>query len=325
MLGNQRWSGLAWTQVISSNHSPVARDRLHGQVFRWAVSFAFGLLIAGACLALSPQARAAGTVNVLYAGSLVNLMERSVGPAFDKASGDHFRGFAGGSKLIANQIKGKLRQADVFISAVPKVNDSLMGAANGNWVSWYITFAQSPLVIGYNPSSHFTNDFKSKPWYEVLSEPGIKIGRTDPKLDPKGALTLTLMKRAEDFYKSPGLSQHVVGAPENPAQVLPEETLVGRLQSGQLDAGFFYSTETSDAKIPAIELPAALRAKAVYTMTVVRGAPDEAAAQRFVSFLLSSDGRRLLKKHGLAVQKPALTGPASAVPAHIETLLAKSK
>jgi len=33
--------------------------------------------------------------------------------------------------------------------------------------------------------------------------------------------------------------------------VLPEETLVGRLQSGQLDAGFFYSTETSDLKIPA--------------------------------------------------------------------------
>ncbi len=34
------------------------------------------------------------TVNVLYAGSLVNLMERSVGPAFEKATGQHFRGYA---------------------------------------------------------------------------------------------------------------------------------------------------------------------------------------------------------------------------------------
>ena len=47
-------------------------------------------------------ARAGTDVAVLYAGSLVNLMERSVGPAFDRASGDHFRGYAGGSKLLAD-------------------------------------------------------------------------------------------------------------------------------------------------------------------------------------------------------------------------------
>jgi molybdate/tungstate transport system substrate-binding protein len=37
------------------------------------------------------------TVNVLYAGSLVNLMERSAGPAFEQKSGDRFQGYAGGS------------------------------------------------------------------------------------------------------------------------------------------------------------------------------------------------------------------------------------
>jgi molybdate/tungstate transport system substrate-binding protein len=36
-------------------------------------------------------------LNVLYAGSLVNLMERSVGPSFEGENGDHFQGFAGGS------------------------------------------------------------------------------------------------------------------------------------------------------------------------------------------------------------------------------------
>ena len=82
------------------------------------------------------------------------------------------------------------------------------------------------------------------------------------------------MQRAETFYKIPGLSQRVLGAPENPAEVLPEETLVGRLQSGQLDAGFFYSTETADAKIPAIALPAGLAPKAVYTVAIVRDAPN---------------------------------------------------
>ena len=69
----------------------------------------------------APVALAAGPVNVLYAGSLVNLMEHGVGPAFDKATGNSFQGFAGGSGLLANQIKGKLRHGDVFVSASPKV------------------------------------------------------------------------------------------------------------------------------------------------------------------------------------------------------------
>jgi molybdate transport system substrate-binding protein len=275
------------------------------------------------CFATAPAAQAAGNVNVLYAGSLVNLMELSVGPAFDKASGNRFAGFAGGSKLLASQIKGKLRAGDVFISAVPKVNDSLTGPSNGGWVGWYIAFAQSPLVIGYYRQSRFAADFESKPWYQVLQEPGIRIGRTDAKLDPKGALTIALMDKAETFYKSPGLAQRVLGAPENPSQVLPEETLVGRLQSGQIDAGFFYSTETADAKIPAIPLPAQITPKAVYTVTVLNRAPNPDGAAAFVSFLLGPDGRALMKAHGMELRPLALSGPTADVPAPVAVLLAK--
>src|ERR1700729_4095214 len=101
----------------------------------------FGLLTVSALLLHAPTACAAGTVNVLYAGSLVNLMEHGIGPAFDKATGDTFQGFAGGSNLLANQIKGKLRGGDVFISANPNVNNDLMGSQNGDWVTWYVSFA----------------------------------------------------------------------------------------------------------------------------------------------------------------------------------------
>ena len=279
------------------------------------------LLAAGLALAPTHKALAAGKVSVLYAGSLVNLMEHGVGPAFDKASGDSFQGFAGGSSGLANQIKGKLRQGDVFVSASPKVNDSLMGDINGGWVSWYIAFAQSPLVIGYNPNSKFAPDLKSKPWFQVLQEPGIKIGRTDPRLDPKGALTVTLMQQAETHYDSRGLSEKIIGAPDNPAQVLPEETLVGRLQSGELDVGFFYSTETADAKIAAVPLPADIALKAVYTVTILHNAPDAEGADKFVAFLLGPDGQSVMKEHGLGVQKPVLTGDAADVPKDIQALL----
>jgi len=62
-----------------------------------------------------------GEVFVLYAGSLGNLMETDVGPAFSRAKGYKYLGEAKGSVLSANLIKDKLRTPEVFISADPKV------------------------------------------------------------------------------------------------------------------------------------------------------------------------------------------------------------
>lgn len=265
--------------------------------------------------ALLPALARAETVNVMYAGSLVHAMEQRIGPAFEKASGIAFQGYAGGSNKLAKEIQGKLRRGDVFISASPKVNQSLMGEANGDWVSWYANFAESPLLIGYNPKSRSAQALNSQRWDRVLSSPGIRIGRTDPKLDPKGAFTVQLLDEAQRVYRDPTLRERVLGSDENPAQVLPEETLVGRLQSGQLDAGFFYSTETADLKIPSVRLPADFDIKARYTITVLDRAANPQGAQRFVSFLLSDEGRALLKASGIDVVTPTLAGDAGSVPA----------
>ena len=296
--------------------------RISSARIKGALTRAVLIGLAGAVLPLVPAAAAAADpVNVLYAGSLVNLMERHIGPAFDRASGYRLRGYAGGAQLLANEIRGKLYRADVFVSAAPGVNTGLMGPHNGNWVSWYITFARSPLVIGYNPASRFAAAFRSRPWYQVLQSRGIRLGRTDPKLDPKGALTLELMRRAQAYYRIAHFARRVLGAAENPAQVLPEEELVGRLQSGQLDAGFFYSTETSAARIPQISLPQAITPTALYTVAIVRDAPDPQGARAFVAFLLGPMGRRLMKENGLILQRPTVTGGRRPLPARIRMLL----
>ncbi len=284
-------------------------------------TFSTLLVAAAPLLPLSAAHAESQKVSVLYAGSLVNLMERSVGPAFTKETGIAFEGYAGGSNKVANEIKGKLRRGDIFISASPKVNDSLMGDANGNWVRWYASFAESPLVIGYNPKSKFADALKTKRWDEALSMPGIRIGRTDPKLDPKGHFTVDFVNHAAKVYGKPDLLKEILVSEENPAQVLPEETLVGRLQSGQLDAGFFYSTETSDLKIPAIALPAELKEKAQYTLTILNNAPNEAGAERFVSWLLSPAGQALLKEHGIDVVTPKVSGDIAAVPTALHVQL----
>ncbi|WP_175105984.1 extracellular solute-binding protein [Pararobbsia alpina] len=281
--------------------------------------------IVGAGIALLGAVAAhADTVNVMYAGSLVHMMEQRVGPAFEKATGLTFQGYAGGANQLASEIRGKLRRADVFVSASPTVNASLMGAANGNWVSWYAAFAESPLLIGYDPHSRFAQALLTQRWDKALTQPGIRIGRSDPKLDPKGAFTIQLLDKAERLYKDPGLSARMVGDPENSAQVMPEETMVGRLQSGQLDAGFFYSTETTDMRIPAVRLPADFdNIKANYTITVLNGAPNEAGGRRFVAFLLSDAGRQLLRDSGIDVKTPQLSGDVATIPADLQTVLAR--
>ncbi len=285
-----------------------------------------GAFFTGGC-ARRPPASADQTASlgspvvVLYAGSLVNLMEHDLGPAFQQASGYSFRGVAGGALALANQIKGKLRRADVFISASPKVNDTLVGDANGNWVQWYVTYAEAPLVIGYNPKSQFAKDLATKPWYEVLAEPGFRLGRTDPVLDPKGALTIQLLDQASQYYHRPGLMTQLLGPPDNPAQVFPEEELVGRLQAGQLDAGFFYSNEATEQHMPYITLPDAIVMKARYTVTILRDAPDQPGALAFVQFLLGPQGQAILRQHGLTVLKPTLTGNAAVVPDALRPLI----
>ena len=252
-------------------------------------------------------------VTVLYAGSLVGLMERSVGPAFKQQTGEEFRGHAGGSQELAKKVKEGALQGDVFISADPKVNALLSGPTNEDRVKWYVTFAESPLVLGISPSGRSAVDAKGK--NEILMQPGVKIGRTDPAKDPKGALTVEFLKKAD----KPELAKLVL----DHSSVLPEETLVQKIQAGELDVGFFYSVETTDAGLTAIEFPAAITPKAIYTLTILQNAPNPDSGQKFISFLLGSKGLALLKEHGLSLTDPRLTDADSSVPPAIRSLVGK--
>jgi molybdate/tungstate transport system substrate-binding protein len=271
----------------------------------------------GSAPAGSPNASPTGSgpVNVLYAGSLVDLMQKQVGPAFQTATGYSVSGIAAGSKDLAAEIKGRVHQGDVFISASPKVNATLEGASNGGWVSWYGTFATSALVLGYNPKSRFASDIKTMPWYKAITEPGIRVGFTDPATDPKGVLAVQAMT---DFATSKNLPALKTLSADKSA-IFPEETLVGRLQSGQLDVGFFYTSEAAAASIPTVPLTGE-DLKATYTITILNKAPHEAGAEAFVSYLLGSGGQAYLKQDGFDLVSPAkVTG--TGVPSALRSVL----
>ncbi len=293
--------------------------------------------------------KGSGAVQVMYAASLESTMENQVKAAFNQATGYTFEGEAKGSVALANEIKGHLHRPDIFISAAPGVNTQLMGAANGNYVSWYLNFARTELVIGYNPKSRFAADFRAaasgtKPWYQVLEEPGLRLGRTDPLLDPKGQATLYLFQLAATYYNQPGLGTKILGADENTAQIFPEEELVAHLGAGQLDAGFFYLNEAKQASIPYITLPdqvnlgnpalATAYATAhwtnpqthatgkggpiVFTITIPSTSQNKAGALAFVNFMLSSQGQGILQGAGISATPFKLSGDATTLPSSLQ-------
>ena len=256
-----------------------------------------------------------GAVNVLYAGSLVNLVTKQVGPAFQAASGYSVTGKGAGSTALVTDIKGKVDKGDVFISASPKATATLMGAANGDWVSWYVSYASSNVVLGYNPNSKFANDIKTKPWYEAITEPGLKLGFTDPATDPKGKLVAQGLSDTAKARNLPALT----AIKNDKGDVFPEETLVARMQSGQLDAAFFYTAEAIPAKIATVPLSGE-NLKATYTISVLKDAPNEPGAEAFAAYLLGPSGQAFLKQDGFdLITPPKVTG--SGVPDTVQSAL----
>jgi molybdate/tungstate transport system substrate-binding protein len=137
----------------------------------------------------------------------------------------------------------------------------------------------------------------------VITRNGLRFGFTDPKLDPKGVLAVAALDQAAAAYSQPELKRIAT----DQSNLFPEQDLVGRLQSGQLDAGFFYTVEASAAHVPTVGL-GAIQERAKYTVTVLNHASDKGGATAFVGFLLSPRGQALLRHAGLSLTAPRAHG-----------------
>ncbi len=275
-----------------------------------------GILSANSAAASVAATAAKAKVTAIFAGSLVDVMEKAVGREFTAATGYPFEGFGGGSNEDAAAIKGKVRQADVFISAAASADHELEGAANGSWVSWYSTFTSSELVLGYDPKTKFGRQLAAgKPWYKVITQPGIIVGRTEPKADPKGKLTVEAVDAAAEKLHDPALTKALKRFP-----IFEETSMLGRLQAGQLDAGFFYVVEAKTAHVPTVPLTPVYK-YADYTVTLLNDAENHSGAEALVSFLLSPKRKAVEKQYGLVPIKPMFSGDASAVPGSLRSIV----
>jgi molybdate/tungstate transport system substrate-binding protein len=262
-------------------------------------------------------------VKVLHAGSLTSLVRQRIGPALFQESGLTLESERGHSVALAMAIKDQHISGDVFLSADAEVNKLLLGPTNGDWIRWFVIFARNAVVLAYSPKSRFFRDFEQArsgliPWYQVLLQPGVKLLRNDPNLDPMGYYTLLVCALAENRYRIPDLKQRLLGSDTNPEQV--NHLNVALLEQGEIDAMFLYLSAAHDLALPYLILPdeinlsnpamttqyeevqftnkngQSFHGKPIsFSAAILKNTNSLQAAQDFITFLLSPMGQRLVK------------------------------
>jgi molybdate/tungstate transport system substrate-binding protein len=300
------------------------------RIQRW-----LGPVLAAAGVMAATNALAADTFRVAYAGSMGVVMDRFLGPEFARENSVEYQGIGQGSYGLARQLEGKLLQADVFVAITPGPIAILKKA---DMIGPAVPVASTQMVIAYSPKSAFAAQFEAatqgkKPWYEVLRTPGLRFGRTDPATDPQGQNIIFTMLLAQQFYKQPGLADQVLGGYQNPAQILTEPSLLSRLEAGQIDAASGYLSAVQSHHLPFVKLPDEINLSnpdmeakwyktvqfsitlpggktstlntqpLVFYATVLKDSKRPALAEKFIKFLQSPKGQKILEENGYSPAK----------------------
>jgi molybdate/tungstate transport system substrate-binding protein len=309
---------------------------------------------AGASAKASASAKPTGTVNVAYASSLQYLNEKVVSPAFTAAQGYEFSGRGAASGDLETDIAGGEISPNVFES----VGGDNITPLFPKYTKWYVQYAGTSIVVAYNPKSKYAADFKAYAdgsknicglFSSTLQTSGLKLGRTDPNVDPQGRDFIYMLELAQTYCKLPSdtvakiLGTSDFGSAKS-SQIYAESALDSTLQSGQLDASSAFITQAIELHLDYIKLPDAISLAsaadaAAYAKATVKlengmtkkGSPQviditsigtpTAAGTAFIKYTLSPAGLAQYKQGGFTVLTPTAFGTTSAVPAAIQSEL----
>ncbi|MBV8817564.1 MAG: substrate-binding domain-containing protein [Acidobacteriaceae bacterium] len=249
---------------------------------------------------------------------MASVMEGPIKQTAAAELGVAIEGRAQGASGLAQLIVAGSIRPDVFISITPGPMQVVIHAGKARKS---VPLARTEMVIAYSPQTRFADNFKSKPWYEVLQSPGLRFGRTDPVTDPQGRNILFVLQLAADFYHQPDLKQRIAGPDINPAQIFAEPSVQSRLQSGELDAASAYKIQPEAFHLPYVTLPEQINLGSVrlaseyqrvsitvqgrtyrpeplvYYAAVLKDAADPTNAERFVSWLQEGRGQSVLRQY----------------------------
>jgi molybdate transport system substrate-binding protein len=240
------------------------------------------LAAAAAVLALAGCGDDAGGQESLTVSAAASL-RAAIGDYADRFDGARVRVSFAGSDELAAQIRQGARP-DVFASANTKLPETLH---KEGLVEKPVVFARNRLVIAVPESSDRVASLQD------LARPGVKLAIGSDSV-PVGEYTRATLARLDDRETTRRILANVRS---NEPDV---KGVVGKIAQGAVDAGFVYVTDIAAARgqIRAIELPAGLRESVPYGVAVVKGAPNERAAQEFVDGLVDGAGAQILRETG---------------------------
>lgn len=255
---------------------------------------------------------------------------------------------SGASLEHARKLTELGRIPDVILLADPEVFPQILMP---KYVTWYADLARNRMTIGYTDKSRYAAQLDSSNWPTILARPDVQVGRPDPDLAPAGYRTLMLLQLAEQYYHRPGLASAILAnAPRRNMRPNAAE-LAALLQTGELDYIFDYESVAAAYGFRALHLPSAIdlgdpalahdyaratvRVKGrgtdvvtfagtpiLYALSVPRKAPHPDAAVRLAVFMLSADGRRMMRQaHVDALDHALFVGDS--VPAAIRDAAAR--
>lgn len=266
-------------------------------------------------------------LRVLYAGSLQDLVTRELFPRFMRLTGYQCAGRAGGSREWARQLRLRETEADVLLSADASVNDLELMRPGEAVAEWYLIFATNELVLAYGEASPAFERMRdvaqgAEGWLRLLRL-GLRLGRPDPEVDPKGYRTLFALQLAETQLGLSGLAREVAGPARNPEQIFDAANLMPMLARGELDLVFCYRSQAEEARVPFVTLPAQVSlgapefatqyaaasylcadgtgyhgAPIAYSATPMKVAAHPLALAAFFVFLLSDEAIGAIRQHG---------------------------
>lgn len=205
--------------------------------------------------------------------------------------------------------------------------------------TWYLVFGSNALVLAYGPGMAARVAQAAVPWYDLLLAPGVRVGRSDPKVDPSGYRTLLALDLAERHHRVPGLAARLREAMPDKYVRHAEADLSALVQTGELDFIWTYRNLARAHGLQWVELPpdvnlesmerAAWYATAsvevpgrpggpplrvvgapiLFALTIPREAASPDEAVRFIAALLGVEGRDVMSRSGFAMlDRPYLVG-----------------
>jgi molybdate transport system substrate-binding protein len=235
---------------------------------------------------ISGTSALAGELIVSAAASLTNAFG-AVKPAFEKANpGTTLTFNFGASGTLLNQI-AQGAPVDVFVSADMKSMDDAV-AKNIVDAATRATFARNELVLAVPRTAGKTLTLTDLKKPEVA-----RIGIGNAETVPAGRYARLVLEK-ENLWQE--LQAKLIMA-ESVRQVLDY------LQRGEVDAGFVYATDATQAKEKvAVSAVIPMEKPVLYPVAATAGAKNKEGAAQFINFLRSAEGQAILAAYGF--EKP---------------------